>query len=130
MGKSWFSAVVRNHSVSAEIDLLKVFHALSGNFVRAGLVFEDFDRDPALVAYFVESLCGGGMIDLAHAGAEQVGVVGVVMGDAGGIVADEIPQRLLLGTHGLDVEMELEARVIDKIKESGGLFSGVEKIGL
>ena len=78
----------------------------------------------------MESLCGGGVIDLTHAGAEQVGVVGVVMGDAGGIVADEIPQRLLLGAHGLDVEMELEARVIDKIKESGGFFCGIEKIGL
>ena len=127
---SWFSAVVQNHSVSAKIDLLEVFHALSGNFVWAGLVFEDFDRNPALIAYFVESLGGWGMIHFAHARAEQVGVVGVIMCDPGGIIADEIPQPLLLRTHGLDVEMELEVRVIDNIEKSGGFLRGVQKISL
>ena len=96
---------------------MQVFHALPGDFIGRRLVFEHLHRDPALIGNLVQGQGRGGVVDFTHPRTEEVGIVGVVMSDPGGIIADKVPQALFLGAHGLDVEVELEVRVIDNIEE-------------
>ena len=70
--------------------LLHVFDALAGQGFDAGRVVEDFDRDPAAVVDFGERLEDGHEVEIAHAGAAEVGVVGVEVVHQPALLAEDL----------------------------------------
>ena len=100
-----------------------------GDFFGGGVVFEDLDGDPALVVCFAEGGGGGGVINLTHAGAEEVGVVGVVVGGPDGGVSDDVGHRVVLVAHRFDIEVEAAIGVVDGFEEFDCLGGAGEEVG-
>ena len=76
--------------VELTVNFLEVFHGGLGDLGGRWVVAEDFDRNPTLIVHCAEGLGDRLMIDLAHTGAEEVGVVGVEVCDVFVEVADDV----------------------------------------
>ena len=69
-------------------ELLHVFQALLGDGFGAGVEDKDFDGDVAGVVDVFEGFEDGAELHVAEAGAFEVGVVGVAVGEVLGVFAD------------------------------------------
>ena len=76
--------------VDLAVNFLEVFHGGLGDLSGRWVVAEDFDGNPTLIVHCAESLGDRFMIDLAHTGAEEVGVVGVEVCDVFVEVANDL----------------------------------------
>ena len=74
--------------------LLHVLDALPRNLIRARLVLEHFDAHPAVVVDLLQCREDRPEVDVAHAGAEQVRIVGVEVDQPLAAVADDVGDRL------------------------------------
>ncbi len=67
-----------------------VLHALAGDGFNAGGVVKDFDADPSIVLDIAQGLEDGFKLHVAHAGPEQVWVVGVEVAHVLSARADDV----------------------------------------
>jgi hypothetical protein len=85
---------------------LHVRDAVAGQRFDAGGVVEDFDGDPAAVVDVGQGAKDGDEVEIAHAGAAQVGIVGVEMVEQAGVFAEELRDGLRFAGHGFAVEVQ------------------------
>ena len=109
---------------------LEVFDAVAGEGFDAGGVVEDFDGDPAAIVDFGEGLEDGDEVELAHAGAAHVGVVGVEVVHELGVFADELRDRLGFAGHGLAVEVQAAVRRADHFAKLPAGLGGEQEVAV
>src|SRR5262245_42123030 len=85
---------------------LHVHDAIAGKRFDAGRVVEDFDGDPAAVVDIGQGAEDGDEVEIAHAGAAEVGVVGVEVVQEAGVFAEELRDGLRFAGHGFAVEVQ------------------------
>ena len=104
--------------------------ALRGGHFRAGREVEDLDGNPATVTTFDERLENRPEIDVAHAGAAQIRILGVEMAGGPGEPADQGGHGLAgLATLSFHVHVQLEVRVSERLDQVGRLPAGVQEGG-
>ena len=106
----------------------QVDEAFGGDGFWSWRVVEDFDRDPAVVGCFPECFDDGCIFYLAHAGAAEVGVIGVEVDGPVLALADDLADGLVFVAHGLHVEVELAGGMADGFAQPDGFGGAGEEI--
>jgi len=106
----------------------EVSHALRRERVRVDGGVKGLDGNPSVVAALDVFGGDGGEVDLAHAGAAEVGVVGVEVGGPKEGSAADLRDGAGVGGHGFHIEMEADVRRVDFFQEGDGLGGGVEEV--
>ena len=92
---------------------------------------EDLDRHPSVVMCLHESSHDWYKINLSHPRATQVHVLGVEVAGERGITSDQLGDaRGRLAALGLDVQVQLQVRMVDLADHFHGLGTRVEKVGV
>src|SRR5439155_1277338 len=87
-----------------------------------GAVIEDLDGHPAGIAGILERLEDRHEVGGAETGAAAIDVVGVEVAGGLAVAADEVGRRAVVGAHGLDVQVQGEARVRWRTAASGDVI--------